>query len=58
MVTPPHEVSQGSPLGWSPPRHHRSEVWGPSVVFPSGPAGRQPAGYRGGETTELYGDAV
>lgn len=37
MVTPPHEVSQGSPLGWSPPRHHRSEVWGPSVVFPSGP---------------------
>lgn len=19
MVTPPHEVSQGSPLGWSPP---------------------------------------
>lgn len=60
MVTPPHEVSQGSPIGWRPPppRHHRSEVWGPSVVFPSGPVRDGSLLATEEEITELYGDAV
>lgn len=48
MVTPPHEVSQGSPIGWSPPGttglRCGARVWSSHQA----PCGQQPAGYRGG----------
>lgn len=43
MVTPPHEVSQGSPIGWSPPRHHQAGLRCGARVGSShqAPCGRQ-----------------